>query len=368
MSALDTLADLLSELRYRVRALFHRDDLERELDDELRFHLERETARFESRGMSHEQAARRARLEFGGIDRTKEEARDARGVRAIETILRDVRYAVRGLRAHPGFALAVIMTLALGIGANAAMFGIVDRLLFRPLPFLRDPASVHRAYLSYSYRGERITDASVEYRRYLDLAASTTLAQRAAYSSADLAIGTDQDTREMHVNVVSASFFGFFSVRPVIGRFFSDSEDSVHAGTPVVVLGNALWKARFGSRSDILGQHLQVGALNATIIGVAPEGFAGSDLTQPADAFIPITAYAESELPGYDTGYTWGFLTMIVRAKQGVALETGVYRSHETVRAQLGEGARAQSRANSAHSCETESTRGSSSSVLGAGH
>ena len=321
MSAADMLTDLVSDLRFRCRALFRRAEIERELDDELRFHLERETAKLERRGLDSAEAGRRAHLEFGGVDRVKEEARDARGVRVLETMLRDLRYAIRGLRTRPGFALAVIVTLALGIGANAAMFGIVDRLMFRPLPLLRDPASVNRAYLSYSFRGERIKDGALEYRRYLDLAASTTLSQSAAYFPTDLAIGTGQDAREMHVEIVSASFFDFFDARPVIGRFFDRATDSAQASVPVVVLGHALWKARFGGRRDILGQQLQVGSLNATIIGVAPEGFVGSDDTQPANAFIPITAYGKSELPGYADDYSWGWLTMIVRRNPGVTVD-----------------------------------------------
>ena len=315
------LTDALSDLRFRWRALFHRAEIERELDEELRFHLEREAAKLERRGLGAADARRQARLEFGGVDRVKEEARDVRGVRMLETMLRDLRYAVRGLRAHPGFALAVVATLALGIGANAAMFGIVDRLMFRSLPFLRDPSSVNRVYLSYSFRSDRIKNAVLEYRRFCDLAASSSLARSAAYSSSELVIGTGQEAREMHVNVVSGSFFDFFDVHPVIGRFFDATADSAHAAPPVVVLGNALWKSRFGSRRDVLGQHLQVGAINATIIGVAPEGFAGSDETQPASAFLPITAYAESELPGYAGDYSWGWLTMIVRRKPGVSVE-----------------------------------------------
>jgi putative ABC transport system permease protein len=321
MSAADMLTDLVSDLRFRCRALFRRAEIERELDDELRFHLERETAKLERRGLDAAEAGRRARLEFGGVDRVKEEARDARGVRVLETMLRDLRYAIRGLRARPGFALAVIATLALGIGANAAMFGIVDRLMFRPLPYLRDPASVNRAYVSYSFRGERIIGSSLEYRRYLDLAASPTLAQSAAFRHLDLAIGTGENARAMHVDAVSASFFDFFDARPVIGRFFDSSEESTLADAPVVVLGYALWKTRFGGRGDVLGQQVQVGSLNATIIGVAPKGFAGSDEVQPANAFIPLTAYGKSQIPEFDQDYSWGWLAMMIRRRPGVTTQ-----------------------------------------------
>lgn len=318
MSPADMLTDLASDLRFRWRALFRRAELERELDDELRFHLEREAADHERRGLSAVEASRRARIAFGGVDRVKEESRDTRGVRALEMILRDLRYAIRGLRSRPGFALAVIVTLALGIGANAAMFGIVDRLMFRPLPLLRDPASVNRAYVTYFSRGNRIVGSSLEYRRYLDLAGSSTLSQSAAFRDLDVAVGSGPDSREMHVEAVSGSFFDFFEARPVIGRFFTASEESSRADAPVVVLGYALWKARFGGRSDVLGQQLQVGALNATIIGVAPKEFVGSDEVQPANAFIPLTAYGKSQIPDFDKDYSWGWLAMMIRRKPGV--------------------------------------------------
>jgi putative ABC transport system permease protein len=321
MSAADMLTDLVSDLRFRWRALFRRAEVERELDEELRFHLEREAAKLERRGLDAPEARRQARVEFGGVDLVKEETRDARGVLVLETILRDLRYAIRGLRAHPGFALAVIATLALGIGANTAMFGIVDRLMFRSPPAMRDPSHVNRVYLRYFFRAMEITNGSIEYRRYLDLAASNTLSQSAAYAEAELAIGTGQDAHEMPVDVVSASFFDFFDVRPVIGRFFDPAADSAHSASSVVVLGNAFWKSRYGGRRDVVGQQLQVGSVKATIIGVAPAKFAGTSGSRPASAFIPMTAYAESELPHYDQDYSWGWLTMIVRRKPGVTIE-----------------------------------------------
>jgi putative ABC transport system permease protein len=321
MSPTDIVANLASDVRYRLRAIFRRAEVERELDDELRFHLEREAATLERRGVPSDEAARRARVMFGGVDRVKEETRDARGVQLLENTMRDFRYAIRGLRSRPGFTLAVVATLALGIGANAAMFGVVDRLMFRPPPYLHDPASVSRVYLEYTFRNEKIEGGTMEYLRYLDLARQArTISQSAAVHDARLAVGVGDDATEMRIGIVSASFFDFFDARPVLGRYFTSSEDSLPAGAPVVVLGNALWKTRFGGRRDILGQQLQIGALNATIIGVAPQGFVGGDETDPVSAFIPLTTYAMLSFPDFASNYSWGWLDMMVRRKPGVSL------------------------------------------------
>ena len=153
------LTELWSDLRYRLRALVRRGEIERELDEELDFHIAREAEKYERLGMARDEALRRARIAFGGVDRTKEESRDARGTVLLETFVLDLRYAARGLRARPTFTLSVMLTLGLGIGANAAMFGIIDRLLFRPPDYLRDAEQVDRVYLSrVRDRVQRISD------------------------------------------------------------------------------------------------------------------------------------------------------------------------------------------------------------------
>jgi hypothetical protein len=156
----------LSDIRYRLRALFKRDARDRELDDELRFHLDHEVAKHVRAGMTPDEAQRRARATFGGVERIKDDARDARGLVALETLFQDVRYAARGLAARPVFTGGVVLTLGLGIGANATMFGIVDRLLFRAPPTMRDPAT-HRVYASYDLDGERRIDRNLAFPVYL---------------------------------------------------------------------------------------------------------------------------------------------------------------------------------------------------------
>src|SRR5262245_46276862 len=128
---------LWSELRYRLRALFHRNRLECDMDDELQHHLEREEEKLLRSGLAPGEARRQARAAFGRVSGTRDDARDARGLVFLDTTMQDLRYALRGLRRRKVFAAGVILTLALGIGANATMFGLVDRMLFRAPPTLR---------------------------------------------------------------------------------------------------------------------------------------------------------------------------------------------------------------------------------------
>jgi predicted permease len=314
---------MLTDLLHRLRAIVRRSALERELDDELRFHLERETEKLLRRGLSHEEAPRQARLAFGGVERIKDDARDARGVALFDVISQNVNYAARGLRAKPGFTIAVVLTLGLGIGANAAMFGIVDRLMFRSPEYLHDPARVHRVYLYQTVRGKENIDNSFEYTRYADLARWTTAFDRAAaFGYRTFAIGEGEDARETPVATVSASFFDFFDAPPALGRYFAASEDHVPAGAPVAVLSYGFWQTRYAGRADILGSRLLIDHVIFTVIGVAPQGLAGTPDASPPALFIPITTFAGliRESHDYYTNYSWGWLQMLVRRKPGTSV------------------------------------------------
>src|SRR5687768_431374 len=248
----------------------------------------------------------------------------------FDDLAQDLKYAVRGLRRSPAFAAAVIVTLAFGIGANAAMFGVVDRLMFRPYPYLKDPSTVHRVYLRYTdLRGTARTQADgFQYTRYTDIKNGTSsFTHTAAFISPNLAVGAGDAARERRVGVVTAAFWDFFAARPALGRFFKAAEDTTPRGADVVVLGHGFWETEFGGRADVLGQTLQVNNVSATIIGVAPEGFVGIDDNDPPALFMPITTYrgavdaTSTDPTRWFTTYATGWVSIMVRRKPGVSIE-----------------------------------------------
>ena len=317
----------LVEAWNRLRDRIQRDRLTSELDEELRFHrtmLERDQT---GDSASPTEVQRRARLALGNVTYHRERARDLWSLGWADDLLQDIRYAARGLRNRPGFTLAVVLTLALGIGANASIFSIVDRLLFRAPPMLAHPALTNRIYVAQSDRGREGVWPGIAYARCLDFARWTTsFARIAEFSTPKLAVGTADDARDMQVAAVSASFFGFFDAPPALGRYFTTREDAPPTGTPVVVLSHAFWEIRFGARTDVLGATLQIGPVIYTVIGVAPAGFTGLWPTQPPAAYIPISAYAATSGFQGSAGdewwqtYHWNFAQMIAERKPGVTV------------------------------------------------
>jgi predicted permease len=249
--------------------------------------------------------------------------------RRWESFAQDIRYAVRGLRARPGFTIAVVLTLALGIGANAAMFSVVDQLLFRAPPMLREPALTHRVYLTSTWRGKEFTGGGIQYARFVDITNLTkSFTRTAAFFNRNMAIGEGLDAREMQVAATSAAFFGFFDAPPAAGRYYTAAEDTPPTGTPVAVLSYGLWQTQFGGRADAIGQSIQISSTRYTIIGVAPQGFVGLWPDAPPAAFIPITAYGNElgeqlRLRGENwwSTYHWTWSQMIAERKPGVTVE-----------------------------------------------
>jgi len=247
----------------------------------------------------------------------------------IDALLQDLTYALRGLRAKPAFTTAVVLTLALGIGANAAMFSLVDRLLFRPPPLLKAPDRVHRVYGATTFRGKERIGFGGQYARYVDLATGTSSFDLAAgFTQRELAVGVGDASREMRIGVVSASFFRFFDAPPVIGRYFGPAEDTPPDGSPVAVASYARWQTQYGGRRDVLGSKVQIGSIVYTIIGVAPAEFVGLWPNDVPAYYIPMTSYGAAMAAGggflrshetWWTTYHWGWMDMMVRAKPGVS-------------------------------------------------
>ncbi len=317
---------MLLEWLARLHDWFRRDRLDAELREELRFHadrLEAEAAAAVGPDSVETQTASRRRL--GNVTRIREEARDRWSWPWLEHILQDTHHTLRGLRRAPAFTLTVVLTLGLGIGANAAMFGLIDRLMFRPHPYLRAPSEVNRVYLQYTFQGETILNAGGhEYARFLDLARWTSsFSQHAGFTARTLPVGIGTETRERPVATVSGTFFSFFDAQPVAGRFFGPAEDTTPMGAPVAVLGYDYWQGGFGG-SDVVGEMLRIQNLDYQIIGVAPRGFVGVAEGKAPDLFIPITTYAGSQAQNndrrdYATGYNWGWMSILVRRNPGVS-------------------------------------------------
>ena len=309
---------LVRRLVHWLRARSH----QAELFDELAFHRDMIERDFLARGLSPREARDAARRAMGNETFMREESRAVWIWSWVDALRQDCLYTIRGLRWSPGFTAAVVLTLALGLGVNAAMFNVVDRLLFRPPPLLIDPGSVHRVYLYRTSEGvERPTGG--QYARYADLARWTSsLSQTAAIEEQRLPVGTGDATREMPVAAVTASFFQFFDAQPAIGRYFTVAEDTPPRGAAVAVLSDAAWRARFGARRDVLGSTLQIGAGKYTIIGVAPPSFVGVWPERPPALFVPVSAFGPTR-----GGNTWWSsygdfigVDMIVRRRPGASV------------------------------------------------
>ena len=312
-------------LVHRVRVFLRGKNYIREQNDELRFHLELDAMHRAHDGVPPEEVEYAARRRLGNLTRLREELRRAAGFEPFDRFRQDVSYALRGLRRSPGFTIAVVITLGLGIGANAAMFSVIDRLMFRPPAMLREPHAAHRVYLGRTIRGKEDVTNWLAYANYVDFAKWTTSFSRfALIAPHSLAVGGGADVREMQVGAVSSSFFDFFDARPALGRYFTAAEDAIPNGSPVAVLSYSYWQMRFGGRRDALGSSVRIGPLEYTVIGVAPAGFAGLWPDQPPVAYIPLTSYAGT-LDFQITGRWWesygaSRFSMIAQRKPGVTI------------------------------------------------
>jgi putative ABC transport system permease protein len=302
---------VLNDLLFRLRALFRRNAVETELDDELHFHFERQVQKYERAGLAREEALRRARLEFGGINQVKEECREARGVHFMEELFQDVRYGLRMLRKSPGFTAVALLTLALGIGANTSIFSVVYGVLLRPLPY-QDSDSV----IVLNETTPKVGRVSVSYPNFVDWRSwNHTFSRMTAVTSVSYNLAGVNQPESISGEAVSPDFLSMLGVHPLLGRDFDPSEEKAGA-TPVVLLGYELWQSHLGGERDVLGRTINLDGHGFTIIGVLPPEFRSIDKT---DVMVPIGVWATGRSSINERGDR-GDMSVIGRLAPGVSL------------------------------------------------
>jgi predicted permease len=296
-----------SDFLHRARAIFRRKTVEREMDDELRFHIERQTEKHMRAGLRPEEAARQARLDFGGREQVREDYRDSLGISLFETIAQDVRYTLRAMRANPAFTLVAVVSLALAIGANTAIFSLVNVLMLRDLRVASPEALVEVGRLSQYGRGnfsypiyERIRDGNTAFSGVL------------AISSIVVEATADDAARPLLGRFVSQNFFQVLGIAPVAGRLFSDD-------STLAVITHRLWQQEFAGSPDIIGKTLQVQPVRFTIAGVLPPSFDGLVEGRPDDFFLPMASHARIIGANWLDKPDFNWLAIVGRLKTGAS-------------------------------------------------
>src|SRR5262245_49849194 len=265
---------MIGWLKMRCRALFRKKRMEQELDEELRYHLESVIEQMIAGGMSPQEARSEALRGFGGVERMKEQCRDARGLRLINELRQDIRYGLRMLAKHPGFTAVVVITLALGIGVNTAIFTLFN-LQMRPLP-ISHPETVGRLEFFVSFP---------DYLFFRDR--TQTFSGLIASSSDNFLLGdpASAEPNELSGEFVSDNYFSVLGVSPIRGRTFTKEENSVPGRDPVVILSHRLWQGHFAGDPNIIGRQILLTGKSFIVIGVMGRGFIG--LNQPLKSFGP---------------------------------------------------------------------------------
>jgi predicted permease len=294
--------------------MFKRDNGEGELDAEMRYDLERRVEVNVAAGMTSKEAEMAAKREFGSVDLAKEECRDERGTRWLEDSWQDVRFAFRMLRKNPGFTVIAILTLALGIGANTAIFSVVNGVLLNPLPY-PEPGQL----VTISASKPNFPTGSISYPNFLDWKQENqSFSFFAVMRSYGYNLTASGPAEALNAELVTADFFPMLGVKPVIGRLFTSSEDVIGVGN-VVAISSSLWERKFGSSPDVLGKAITLDGKNYTIVGVIPAGF---DLPlrnfQASDIYAPMAEWTNSALPNRSAGLG---IHGIGRLKPGVSIE-----------------------------------------------
>lgn len=276
---------MLRELWFRLRALLRRDSFDRELDDELQYHLEREAEKIKRSGAELAEAERQSKIVFGSLEAVKEECREERGTALVETIAGDLRYAARGLMKHPVFTAAAVFSLAAGIGMNTAVFSLLDRAVFRPLPVERPEELVIARLASGGRAGSFSYPFFIEMERRQTALAG--MFASADYGLKDLMVRGTRDPEAASCRMVTGAYFRVLGVQPEAGRMFDEKEDQP-AVPGVAVISDRFWEKRFQRRLNALGEVLKINQAQVAIIGVAPREFFGEKPGSIPDLWVPM--------------------------------------------------------------------------------
>ncbi len=277
---------LAAKVRSFLRNVFFSRRVESELDQEVGSHLEMLTEENIRAGMSLQEAQRAARIELGGIDQVKEQIREVQLGNWLHSVFSDCRYAARQLGKNPGFTLLAAVALALGIGANTAIFSVFDGMLWRPLP-VTNPSEI--AVLTSKVAGFEF-DNNLSYPDFLDYRLlKNVFADVAAYTIDPVNLGMDGHAERTWAEFVSGNYFSMLAIRPVQGRFFAPDEGWVEGKDPLVVLSYKFWHQHFGGDSTVVGRTMAIDNRPLTIIGIAPEDFHGTYYFLDPDFYLPAT-------------------------------------------------------------------------------
>jgi predicted permease len=279
---------------------FWKPDVKRDIDDELRFHFEARIAELVSLGATPEAAREQAVAEFGDVDAVRTDLRviddrlvaQRRRADVLDGWRQDVTYAARSLRRTPAVSLAIVVTLALGLGANASMFSLLDVVLLRPPAGVAEPDGVRRLWSLHVFRSGAQYWSGYDYQGYMAVKQSLEgRADLAIYGGPDaFALGRGENPPKVNVSTASASYFSVLGVRPAFGRLYGPDEDRVESGAPVVVISDRLWSREFGSDPGVIGQEIQLKERPYTIIGIMPPRFSGVNL-DAAEAWVPLASH-----------------------------------------------------------------------------
>lgn len=301
---------MLTRLKLRLRALFFKSRMEEELSEEVRFHLEREIEQNLARGMSPEEARAAASRSFGGVAQVQERCRDERGVRLLEELWHNLRHSSRMLLKNPGFTAISVLTLALGIGANSAVFSVVNSILLQPLPY-RDSDRLVTVYQISGASGKPSAPEPISAPNYFDYRDQNTVFESVSlFTGTNLNLTGQGEPEQLSVLRVSASYFSTLGVEAVLGRTFSPEEEQPRRDG-VVILSHNLWHRRFGGVPNVIGRTLTLDDKSYTVIGVMPASLYGE-----TEIWVPI-ALSPLEMKLRE----WNHLSMIARLKPGINVE-----------------------------------------------